>query len=375
MNDNELLEDDTEAELLDVIDDEVTGVDSLPVDSINCISNTLLIQKNRLEVPLVIFDSQLTICWRNDAFRVFRETKGLEYRGRPFHALFTTFAERESRENLIAALKEPKTGFGWNGRVTGRRQENRQFIAEINIIPIKYDEDDKPELYEAFITDVTESIKAVVRANFDSILQASLFKDEDTGNHVKRVNAYSRAIADKLTGQMRWVYKKYEKDDQLSLVDNDFIEDIGILAAFHDVGKIGTPEVILLKNGKLNEEEWKVMKEHPINGALILDAHTSPMVKEIAKSHHERWDGSGYPYGLEGDHMKNGIPLSARIVAIADVYDSLRTRRPYKEPFSEEKAFEIIVSDSGTHFDPGLVDVFKELREEFNQIFISLSDE
>ena len=377
MSDNELLKDDTEAELLDVIDDdeEVADVDPFPVDSLNCISNEWLIQKNRLKVPLILMDSELTIRWRNDAFRTFRETKGLEYSGRPFHALFTTFAERESREDLISALREPANGFGWNGRVTGRGRENHQFIAEINIIPLEYDEDGKPEWYLAVITNVTESVKAVIRANFDSILQASLLKDEDTGNHIKRVNSYSRVIAEKLTGQMRWVYKKYEKDDQLSLVDNDFIEDIGILAAFHDVGKIGTPEVILLKNGKLNEEEWKVIKEHPINGALILDAHTSPMVKEIAKSHHERWDGSGYPYGLEGDHLKNGIPLSARIVAIADVYDALRTRRPYKEPFSEEKAFKIIVSGSGTHFDPGLVDVFKELREEFNQIFISLSDE
>ncbi|MCK5250191.1 MAG: HD domain-containing protein [Spirochaetaceae bacterium] len=360
------IDDESEAELLDVIDDEeVSGIDPLPVDSISSISNEWLIQKNRLEVPLVLMDSQLTIRWRNDAFRTFRETKGLEYRGRPFHALFSTFAEHVSREELIVSLKNPVNGFGWNGRVTGRGQENRQFIAEINIIPLEYEEDDQPEWYLAVITDVTESIKAVVRANFDSILQASLLKDEDTGNHVERVNAYSRAIAEKLKGQLRWM------DTDNNFVDDDFIEEIGILAAFHDVGKIGTPEVILLKNENLNEEEWKVMREHPINGALILDVHSSPMVKEIARSHHERWDGSGYPFALAEDD----IPLAGRIVAIADVYDALRTRRPYKEPYSEEKAYGIIVSDSGTHFDPSLIEVFKDLRDDFNRIFNSMSDE
>ena len=113
------------------------------------------------------------------------------------------------------------------------------------------------------------------------------------------------------------------------------------------------------------------MREHPINGALILDVHSSPMVKEIARSHHERWDGSGYPFALAEDD----IPLAGRIVAIADVYDALRTRRPYKEPYSEEKAYGIIVSDSGTHFDPSLIEVFKDLRDDFNRIFNSMSDE
>jgi putative two-component system response regulator len=363
-----------EVELLEVIEDELKGeLEPLPLDSAGCISETWLNQKNLLEIPLVLLDSGLIIRWRNDAFRAFRETEGLEYRGRPFHALFTSFADPQYRNNLISALKNSSTGYGWKDRVVGRGQENRQFIADINIIPLEYEEDN-PDWYLAVITDVTEHHKSIIKANFDSILKASLLKDEDTGNHIKRVNAYSQAIASRLKGKYQWTYFP-DEPDVIMLIDNDFIENIGMLAAFHDVGKIGTPEAILMKNGKLNDNEWAVMREHPANGALILDSHPVPMAKRIAKSHHERWDGTGYPYSLEGDDPKWGIPISARIVAIADVYDALRTRRPYKEPFSEDKTCKIIMSDAGTHFDPGLVDVFKKLKKEFNRIFQSLSDD
>jgi HD-GYP domain-containing protein (c-di-GMP phosphodiesterase class II) len=162
---------------------------------------------------------------------------------------------------------------------------------------LDYDAEEKPTGYVAMVNDVTDSIKSIIRANFDSILQASLLKDEDTGNHIARVNAYSRLIAANLTGDIRWID-----------VDEDFIEDIGILAAFHDVGKIGTPEGILLKAGKLNDVEWQVMREHPINGAMILNAHPNTMAKDIAKSHHERWDGSGYPFGFERGRYSVGRP-------------------------------------------------------------------
>ncbi len=365
---------DDEFELLEVIDEEVTAeVKPLPAESDSCISSLWLEQKNRLEIPLVLLDSKLIIRWRNDAFRAFRETVGLEYNGRPFHALFSSFADPVYRENLIATLKNPESGYGWKDRVVGRGQEHRQFVADINILPLEYKEK-APEWYLAVITDVTEHQKSIIKANFESILKASLLKDEDTGNHIKRVNAYSQTIASELKGKYQWTYFVDNPDDTM-LVDDDFIENIGLLAAFHDVGKIGTPESILLKNGELNDDEWAVMKEHPANGALILDSHPVPMAKRIARSHHERWDGTGYPYSLEGDDPKWGIPLSARIVAIADVYDALRTRRPYKEPFSEEKTCNIIISDAGSHFDPGLVEVFKGLKEEFNRIFLSLSDD
>lgn len=364
----ESLDDNDTAELLELLDEEeiknpVTDIKPLPIGIGSCISSEWLSQKNRLATPLVLLDSELLIRWRNDAFRAFRETEGLEYENRHFYELFSTFADKETLDHLKSSMKDSSTGFGWNGRVTGRApgrgHKNLLFVAELNIIPLLYDKKNEPEWYLAVITDVTEREKAIVKANFDSILKASLLKDEDTGNHVERVNAYSRAISEQLKGQWKWV------DADGHMVDNIFVEDIGLFAAYHDVGKIGTPEIILHKNGKLNEDEWKVMKEHPFNGALILDAHPNPMVKDIARSHHERWDGSGYPWGLKGED----IPLVGRIVAIADVYDALRTRRPYKKPFSEEKTARIIIEDANTHFDPGLIEVFIDIRNEFKRIF------
>lgn len=363
----ESLDNDT-AELLELVDEDVmdgpvTDIEPLPLGTGTCITSEWLSQKNRLATPLVLLDSELLIRWRNDAFKAFRETEGLEYENRHFYELFSTFAVKETVDKLKSSMKDPSSGFGWNGRVTGRApgrgHKNLQFVAELNIIPFLYDEKNEPEWYLAVITDVTEREKAIVKANFDSILRASLFKDEDTGAHVERVNSYSRAISEKLKGQWDWV------DSDNHMVDNIFVEDIGMFAAYHDVGKIGTPETILQKPGKLNDDEWNVMREHPVNGALILDAHPNSMVKEIARSHHERWDGSGYPFGLVGEN----IPLVGRIVTIADVYDALRTRRPYKEPFSEKETARIIIEEAGTHFDPDLVEVFKNIRDEFKKIF------
>lgn len=134
-------------------------------------------------------------------------------------------------------------------------------------------------------------------------------------------------------------------------------EDLFTAAPMHDIGKIGIPDKILHKPGKLTESEWIIMKEHPIFGAKIIGDHSDPlliMAKEISIAHHEKWDGSGYPYNL----AKEDIPLSARIIAIADVYDALTTERPYKNAWSDKKAIELIKSESGVHFDPKVVDAF-----------------
>jgi putative two-component system response regulator len=125
----------------------------------------------------------------------------------------------------------------------------------------------------------------------------------------------------------------------------------------HDIGKIGVPDQILLKPGKLTPEEFEKMKEHTLIGYKILSGSDSTLLKlasEIALSHHEKYDGSGYPYGLSGEE----IPLSGRIVAVVDVFDALTSRRPYKEPYPNEKAYEIIRQGSGTHFDPKIVELF-----------------
>ena len=139
----------------------------------------------------------------------------------------------------------------------------------------------------------------------------------------------------------------------------------------HDVGKIGTPDDILNKEGPLDEREWLIMKEHTKNGAFILSTYPNPMAKQIALFHHEKWDGTGYPYQLS----ETMIPLPARIVSIADVYDALRMERSYKKSFSHQEASEIIIKNRGIHFDPALVDLFIENKDSFNSIFDSLVDD
>ena len=135
----------------------------------------------------------------------------------------------------------------------------------------------------------------------------------------------------------------------------------------HDVGKIGIPDAVLSKPGPLDAGEWDTMRRHPEIGAEIIGQHPSgvlQLAREIALTHHEKWDGSGYPNGLAGE----AIPLSARIVAIADVFDALTTRRPYKEPWTEEAALDYIQAQAGKHFDPRLVELFIPLHPQLQVI-------
>ncbi len=334
----------------------------------------LLKAREKADIPQIIFDTSLKIRWRNTAYRRFRETPGLlyDYKNRTFEDFFTTFSAgneecSKERQKLFASLKDPSGGYSWQGPVEGTGPNLKLIKARLSISPILFDKTDPeapPLLYIAVLDDFSSMYKELLHSSFLSILKASLLKDEDTGNHIQRVNIFSRLLAEALMqrkslGDVRWID-----------IDQNFIDDIGVLAAFHDVGKIGTSESILQKNGKLNKQEWEVMKEHTTNGALIMASYPNPMAQEIARSHHEKWDGSGYPFGLSNTE----IPLAGRIVAVADVYDALRTKRPYKEAYTEEETFRNIKEGAGSHFDPGIVEVFEEIREEFNQAFQELAD-
>ena len=351
--------------------EEERTVEPLPPDSgMNpCIGWTQI--NSRSIIPLVLFDRELRIRWRNERYREFRESDLLhfDYRTETFDSLFPTFTgsgveAKIRRTGLLSALGNPETRFSWQGNIEGLDADLRKFRARLTITPEIHGDDGQPLLFRATFDDITVEHDHLVHSSFEGVLRASLIKDEDTTNHVHRVNTYSRVIAEKLRELAE------NGDEHWSEINIDFVHDIGILAAFHDVGKIGTPESILLKPGKLNETEWLVMKEHPTSGAFILSSHPNPMARDIAHYHHERWNGSGYPYGLAG----TDIPLSARIVALADVYDALRTRRPYKEPYSEEKTASMIHDDAGVHFDPGIVEAFLALRKDFARIFAELGD-
>lgn len=172
--------------------------------------------------------------------------------------------------------------------------------------------------------------------------RAAEMKDTGTGLHVVRMSHYSRLIAERMGAASNW----------LELLFN--------AAPMHDVGKIGIPDYILLKPAKLDAEEWGIMCRHPVYGAEIIGRHHSELMmlsREIALHHHEKWDGSGYPQGLAGEE----IPLAARIVAIADVFDALTTKRPYKSAWSVAEAVEYIDGQKGRHFDPNLVSLFHEV--------------
>jgi HD-GYP domain-containing protein (c-di-GMP phosphodiesterase class II) len=145
-----------------------------------------------------------------------------------------------------------------------------------------------------------------------------------------------------------------------------FVDKIRLFAPLHDIGKVGIPDAILLAPRKLDPAEWATMQSHAeIGWRILADRPTLEMAADIARYHHEHWDGNGYPHSLAGEE----IPLCARIVAIADVYDALRSSRPYKEPWSHEGAAAIIREGAGTHFDPALVEAFEALGAEFQEIF------
>ena len=150
-------------------------------------------------------------------------------------------------------------------------------------------------------------------------------------------------------------------------LESKYTEAILYASLMHDVGKIGIPDNILRKPGKLTSEEWDVMKQHTVIGAQILEKSEEEFLKmaeNIALSHHEHWDGSGYPRGLKG----NEISLAARIVAVADVFEAVTSKRPYKEAFPVETAFNIIKEGRGTHFDPKVVDAFFNIKDEILEI-------
>lgn len=183
-------------------------------------------------------------------------------------------------------------------------------------------------------------------------------RDAETGDHVIRTSKYVRVIAEE--AQKRGVYP--------DLLTDHYIELLTALAPMHDVGKIVVPDHILKKKGWLSDEEFLEMKKHAEMGGTVIrqilsgitDEEYLTFASDIATYHHERWDGSGYPYGLKGED----IPLSARIMAIADVYDALVSERCYKKPMSIDEAFELIKNEGGTHFDPLLVEVFVNSKEK-----------
>lgn len=202
-----------------------------------------------------------------------------------------------------------------------------------------------------------------------SLAKLAESRDPETGVHLERMREYCRVLAAYLSQQPKFA-------DEM---DGDYVQLIYLTSPLHDIGKVGIPDSVLLKPGKLTEAEFEIMKTHAIIGARTLsalvdanpDARYLTMARDIAWTHHEKFDGTGYPRGLVGRQ----IPLCGRITAVADVYDALTTKRVYKQAYSHEVARSIIVENRGKHFDPDVVDAFLAVEEEFIRINQRLSEE
>lgn len=209
----------------------------------------------------------------------------------------------------------------------------------------------------------TEQLERTQNCILEMLANVTSYRDQETGGHIRRTTYYSEVVIKQLRKHSQ---KGYE-------ISDEYAEAIVKSAKLHDIGKVAVPDSILLKPAKLTPEEFDIIKLHTIYGEQLISnamndlGDTSSFLnvaKEIIISHHEKWNGAGYPYGLRGDT----IPLSARIMAVVDVYDALISHRPYKEPFSHETAVDIIVQDAGTHFDPYLIEICKDAFSEFHEI-------
>jgi PAS domain S-box-containing protein len=252
--------------------------------------------------------------------------------------------------------------------------DGRSRILELSI-SLRKNRQNRPVGFRGVARDVTDRLKAEKEkkrlaalmhearaATILGLAKLAEYRDEGTGKHLERIREYSRILAERMSRLP--LYEGY--------ITKKYIEDIYRSSILHDIGKVGIPDAILLKPAELTPDEFKIIKTHTLLGGDALNEidkwieGTSFLTlgKEIAYHHHEKWDGTGYPKGLKG----TAIPLSARIVALADVYDALTSRRCYKEAFNHEKSRDIIIGLKGSHFDPVVVDAFLTLEDDFRRI-------
>ncbi|MDR0468742.1 MAG: HD domain-containing protein [Peptococcaceae bacterium] len=223
------------------------------------------------------------------------------------------------------------------------------------------------ERLEDLVQEKVNEISASQVATIHALVKAAESRDDDTGTHIERTSSFCRLIAEKL----------YEDEYKPNTIDEVYAENIAKASPLHDIGKVGIMDAILLKPSRLTPDEFEVMKTHvDIGHDTLVSVQTmypgNVFLKygiEIAKYHHEKWDGSGYMRGLAGEE----IPLSARIMALSDVYDALRSKRIYKDAYSHDKTCTIITEGRGSHFDPVLVDIFLDNHSYFDEIYHRLS--
>lgn len=228
---------------------------------------------------------------------------------------------------------------------------------------------DKADFLESEVARRTREICTIQDVTIQVMASLAETRDNETGHHIRRTQHYVRVLAEALAGHPRF----------REALTPEAIELLFKSAPLHDIGKVGIPDHILLKPGRLDADEWAIMKTHAVIGrdaiepaeqALGIRVDFLRYAKEIAYGHHEKWDGSGYPQGLAGD----AIPVSARLMALADVYDALISKRVYKAPMPHAVAAGLIVEGRGSHFDPDVVDAFLLRQAEFERIAVRYAD-
>lgn len=288
-----------------------------------------------------------TLMPKMDGFEVARRLKGDEATKAIPIIMMTALDEVEDRVKALEAgaddfLSKPVDATELRPRVNSQLK-----VKAYNDLIRNYPKEIETEVARR-TQDLSKAFEKMKIGSLDTVYRlsrAAEYKDEDTGAHVERMSHYSSAIA-----------------RQMGL-DGDFVERILWASPMHDIGKIGIPDRVLQKPGKLDDEEWVIMRSHTTIGAEILKDASADFIKlaaDIAISHHEKWNGSGYPRGIKGAD----IPLAGRIVALADVFDALTSERPYKAAFTLEKALAIIKESRGSHFDSEVVNAFLAIKDE-----------
>ena len=306
--------------------------------------NNLELTIKQRRFKLILLGSQTSWTLTLELLQSLKREKGL---GTIPIVLLTERTEPELRRQMLEAgaddfLIKPIDEFELQARVVSLLKV-KAYNDQANDFQRLLDEEVTKKTRE--LTRLLERVKVTSLDTVYRLSRAAEYKDEATGAHVQRMSHYSSAIARAIG------------------LDNTYIENILWAAPMHDIGKIGIPDNILLKPGKLDDNEWVIMKQHTTIGAEILkdaDADFIILAADIALTHHEKWTGGGYPRGIKGQD----IPLAGRIVALADVFDALTTERPYKKPMPLEQAYGIIKEGKGTHFDPQVVDAFFTIEEE-----------
>ena len=301
--------------------------------------------KVKLDIDLVLMDVNMP---NMDGYEVIKRIRSEpEYQDLPI-IMVTAMTSREDRLQAVRA--------GANDFIAKPIDQTELEVRTMSLLRVK-DIQDTIKRHKSELEGKVQQRTAALRKSLDEMVDAQRktydayldtirrlaiaaeYRDEGTAAHIMRMSNYAAVLAKGLNfppGQIEMVLQA---------------------SPMHDVGKIGIPDGILLKKGKLEDKEWEIMRQHTMIGSRILQESHSDFLKAgelIAATHHEKWDGSGYPNGLKGEE----IPLLGRICAVADVFDALTTKRPYKEAFSNEEAFDILRKGQETHFDPKVVDVF-----------------